>query len=157
VVEHRLRPQQIHHAVKGLGGGALEEGVLFPGGAHAVHDVHPVQVLVHHGVRRVHIVLEVGVHGDHQIGLVLGSHKARQQGVLMAPVPGQVRPAEQAVLPVEPLNDRPGAVPGAVVDEQDPAAGADFSRGHQAAELVPQAAGGLGENLLLVVAGHHNV
>ena len=110
MVEHRLRAQQVHQPVERLGGGALEKGVGFPGGAHAVHDVRPGQVLVHHGVRRVHVVLEVGVHGDDHIGAVLRGRQPGQQGVLVAPVAGQVYPAQQGVFPVKLGDDLPGMV-----------------------------------------------
>ena len=121
MIEHRLRPHKVHEPVKGLGGKALEEGVLFPGGTHPVHDVAPGLELGHHGVHRVDVVLKVRVHGDGHITAVLGGHEPRQEGVLMPPVPGQVRPGEEGALPMEPGDNLPGFVFGAVVDKEHPA------------------------------------
>ena len=83
MVEHRLRPQPVHQAVERLGGGALEKGVGLSGGAHAVHDIRPRQVLVHHGAGGVHVVLKVGVHGYGHVRPAPGGHEPGQQGVLV--------------------------------------------------------------------------
>ena len=74
VVEHRLRPHEIHHPIEPLGGEALEEGVLFPGGAHAVDHVAPGVVLLHHGVHRVDVVLQIRVHGDGHVAPIRRYH-----------------------------------------------------------------------------------
>ena len=131
MVEHRLRPHEIHHPVEALGGEALEEGVLFPGGAHAVDHIAPGVVLLHHGVHRVNVVLEVGVHGDGHVAPLLRRHQPRQQGILVPPVAGEIRPAEQGAPAMQPGDELPRPVPGAVVDKQHPAPLRDFARRHQ--------------------------
>ena len=157
MVEHRLRPQPVHQAVERLGGGALEKGVGLSGGAHAVHDIRPRQVLVHHGAGGVHVVLKVGVHGYGHVRPAPGGHEPGQQGVLVPPVAGQVQPAQQGIVPVQAGDDRPGLVPGAVVDKEHPALRADFSGVHEGSQLVPQPPGGLGKDFLLVEAGDDDV
>ena len=80
-----------------------------------------------------------------------------KKGVLVPPVAGQVQPAQQGIVPVQAGDDRPGLVPGAVVDKEHPALGADFSGVHQGSQLVPQPPGGLGKDFLLVEAGDDDV
>ena len=74
VVEHRLRPHEIHHPVEPLGGEPLEESVLLPGGAHAVNNVAPGVVLLHHGIHRVDVVLQIRVHGDGHVAPIRRYH-----------------------------------------------------------------------------------
>ena len=92
MVEHGLRPQEIHHPVKPLGGNPFEKGILFPGGTDAIDNGATLAVLLHHGIHRIHIILEVGVHGHCHVTAVPGSHEPGQQGILMTPVPAQVHP-----------------------------------------------------------------
>lgn len=110
VVEHRLRPHKAHQPVKALGGKAFEEGILGPAGAHAVDDVAAFLELVHHGVHRVHVVLQVRIHGDGHIAAVFGRHQPGQQGVLVAAVAGQVHPGKQGALLMQGTDDLPGPV-----------------------------------------------
>ena len=58
---------------------------------------------------------------------------------------------------VELADDGPGAVLGPVVDQQHPAVGGDFARLDHPLHLGLEPPGGLGQHLLLVVAGYHDV
>ena len=64
VVEDDVGPQRVHQVVEALGGEPLEEGVGVPAAAHAVHHLRAVQILLHHLVHGVDVVLPVAVDGD---------------------------------------------------------------------------------------------
>lgn len=89
--------------------------------------------------------------------LSLAVIRPANQGVLVAPVTGQVHAAEQGRLLVEGGNDLPSAVFGAVVDKEHPALFADFPCGDKLFQLGLQALGGLGQDLLLIVTGYDDI
>ena len=64
VVGYRLGTHPLEHLVEGFGGGALEPCVLLACGTHSVDNLVAVAESVDELVDRVHIVLQVGVHGD---------------------------------------------------------------------------------------------
>ena len=92
VVEYRLRPHKVHQTVKALSGKTFEECVLLPACAHTVDNITALIVLVQHAIHRIHIILQVGIHGNRHVTAVLCRHKSRQQRILMAPVSGQIHP-----------------------------------------------------------------
>ena len=58
---------------------------------------------------------------------------------------------------MEALDDGPGAVPGAVVDQEDPAFGGNLPLTHELFQLFPQPPGRLRQDRLLVVAGDNYI
>ena len=71
VVGYRLGTHPLEHLVEGFGGGALEPCVLLACGTHSVDNLVAVAESVDEPVDRVHIVLQVGVHGYHDVALCL--------------------------------------------------------------------------------------
>ena len=157
MVVHHLRAHHVQQAVEALGGGALEEGVRLPAGAHAVDNFAPVQIGVHHIVHGVDVVLPVAVDADGDVALVHGLHQPGQHGVLMAPVAALGNAHKVPVLPGQIADDAPGVVPAAVVDKQHPALLADFPPGRQILQLLKEHGRGLGQYVLFIVAGHHDI
>ena len=133
-----------HDLVEPFRRGALEEGILLAGGADTVDHLIALQVAVHHLVNGIDIVLKVGVHGDGGVALALDRHESRHEGVLMALVAGEADAAEDGVGLMQVADHLPGAVLGAVVDENDLAVGVDLARAHESGIFFPQALGGLG-------------
>ena len=62
MIEHGIRPEEVHRAVKALSRELFEEGILLSGGPHSVYDVAALVELVHHGVDRIDVVLQIRVH-----------------------------------------------------------------------------------------------
>ena len=57
-------------------------------------------IFFHKLVHSVHIVLQIRVHGDEDIGIFFGGHQSGQKGVLMTFVVGKFEPADLWMLPV---------------------------------------------------------
>ena len=74
-----------------------------------------------HLVDGIHIVLQVGIHGDHAVGAVAESQKTAQQRVLVTAVARELQTGKCVVFAVERFNERPSVVRGAVVYEADAA------------------------------------
>ena len=125
MVEHHIHPQELHHFIKAFGSGAFEPGVGVPLVPHTVYHVAAFPELLYKLVQSVDVILEVGVHGDGGVAPGHGAHQPAQQGVLMAPVVGQLDPFHPGVFPVKLGNQLPGLVLAAVVHKQDAACFAD--------------------------------
>ena len=157
VVEHHVHAQDFHHLVEALGGGALEPGVGVPFVAHAVYHVAALQVFLHKLVQHAGVVLQVGVQADGAVAGFPGGHQAAEQGVLMAPVVGQLYPLHIGIFLMKPGNEGPGGVPAAVVHQQHPA-----FRGRQplfphGIQLLRQAFHRFRKHRLLVIAGNDKI
>ena len=109
--------------VEALGGEPLEEGVGVPAAAHAVDYLGAVQILFDHLIHGVDVVLTVAVDGDGDVAAaaVERLHQPGQHGVLVAAVPALGDADEVIILRGELLDEGPGGVAGAVVDEEHPA------------------------------------
>ena len=147
---HAHRGEQ---AVEGLRGEALEERVRLAARADAVDDVAAVEVGVDHGLHRGDVVLAVAVDRDGGVAAAARLHEAAEQGVLVAAVARQRAAAEGGVGRRQALDELPGAVPRAVVDEQDVARRVDLALGDEVLELCLEQAARDRQDLLLVVAG----
>ena len=154
VVEHDVRPQQVHQVVKPLGGKALEKGVGVPAAAHPVDHLGPGQVFADHLVHGVDVVLAVAVDGDgHVRAVVPGLHQPGQHGGLVAPVAALADADVVLVLAGKLADQLPGGVPAAVVHKADPAFAAHQARRGQVLHLLQKLRRSDGQDFLLVVAG----
>lgn len=79
--------------------------------------------------------------------------EAGQNGILVPAIAGQLQAANPRRGGRQVLDQAPGLVPRAVVDEQNVAARADRTRLHQALQKSDEAGAALPEHLLLIVAG----
>ena len=158
VVEHDICAQGVHHMIKALGGEPLEEGVSVPAAAHTVHHLGTVQILFHHLVHGVDIVLTVAVDGDGDIAAVAVQrlHQPRQHGVLVAAVAALGNADIVLVLCGKALDQFPRFVAGAIVDKEHPAFIADQPLCGQTVDLFQKHGCCNGQHLLLVVAGDHD-
>ena len=134
--------------VEELGGNGLGEGVV----AFLFVARHEVVALVNdhavEGGNLVGRVLQVGVHGDNHVAL--GLVEAAIEGRTLAVVASELDAVHVPVLACEPLDDLPGAVGGAVVDE-DNFVGVAVG-GHHA----PYPGVEFGQGLVLIVERHNN-
>ena len=153
VVVDALHAHRGEQAVEGLRREALEERVRLAARADAVDDVAAVEVGVDHGLHRRDVVLAVAVDRDGGVAMSARLHEAAEQGVLVAAVAGERAAAERRVRRRQALDELPGAVPRAVVDEQDVARGVDLALGDEVLELGLEQAARDRQDLLLVVAG----
>ena len=156
VVEYDVCAQRVHHMVEALGGEPLEEGVGVPAAAHAVDYLGAVQILFDHLVHGVDVVLTVAVDGDGDVAAaaVERLHQPGQHGVLVAAVPALGDADEVIILRGELLDEGPGGVAGAVVDEEHPALLADKARCGEVVYLFQEQGGCDGEYLFFIVAGN---
>ena len=144
--------------IKALGGEPLEEGVGVPAAAHTVHHLGTVQILFHHLVHGVDVVLTVAVDGDGDVAAVAVQrlHQPRQHGVLVAAVAALGNADIVLILRGKALDQLPRFVAGAIVDEQHPALVADHAFFGEAGDLLQEHRRCNGQHLLLVVAGDHD-
>ncbi|MPM31730.1 hypothetical protein SDC9_78287 [bioreactor metagenome] len=75
----------------------------------------------------------------------------------MAPVAGEAHAGIKGAVLMQPADDLPGFILGTVVYEKDLAAAGYLPRLHEGLKLGSQAAGGLGQNVLLVIAGDDDI
>ena len=138
VVEDDVGPQGVHQVIESLGGKALEKCVCVPAAPHAVYHLGTLQILAHHFIHGVDVVLAVAVDGDGDIAAaaVQGFHQTGQHGVLVAAVPALRDPDEMLILFCKPGDELPCLIPGAVVDKQHPALVADQPCGGQVVNLL---------------------
>jgi hypothetical protein len=54
---------------------------------HTIHNIVPIQILLHHLIHSVDIVLPVTVYGNRYIAGVLRLHETSENGILMSTVP----------------------------------------------------------------------
>ena len=121
VIVDDLCPHIIHQFIEALRRHPLEPGVRVPAGTYAVDELASVQVLAHHLVHGVDIVLAVTVDRDRDVAVLLGLHQAGEHSVLMPPVAALGNAQKVRVFPRKRLDDLPGPVPGAIVYKQHPA------------------------------------
>ena len=95
-------------------------------------------VSVEHRFDGIQVVLQVGIDADHDVAV--GREQARQQGVLVTAVAGELDAANERVSLRKRLDQRPRPVLAAVVDEVDGTAGGHFASGPQAVEHLAQPA-----------------
>ena len=154
VVEDDVGPQSVHQVVEPLGGEPLEEGVGVAAAAHTVDHLGTVQILLHHLVHGVDVVLPIAVDGDGDVAVVgFRLHQPGQHGVLVAAVPALGDADEVFIFLCEPADELPGGIMGAVVDEEHPALVADKALFGQRLELLQKHRGRDGQDLFLVVTG----
>ena len=138
VVEDDVGPQGVHQVIESLGSKALEKCVCVPAAPHAVYHLGTLQILAHHFIHGVDVVLAVAVDGDGDIAAaaVQGFHQTGQHGVLVAAVPALRDPDEMLILFCKPGDELPCLIPGAVVDKEHPALVADQPCGGQVVNLL---------------------
>ena len=90
-----------------------------------------------------------------QRSLAIG--EPRHERVLVALVVGELEAGKERVALVQLGDELPGRVAAAVVHKEDAALRGDGPGGDHAAQLCLEALGGLGQHLLLVVAGDDQV
>ena len=157
VVKDDVRSHPVHEMVEALGGEPLEEGVGIPLGAHPVHHLAALMVGFDHLIHGVDVVLPVAVDADGDVAPAAGLHQATQQGVLVAPVAGKAEPLEMLVFGAETLDEGPGVILAAVVDEHHPAGRGDEALADQAFQFLQKKGRRYRQDLLLVVAGDDDV
>ena len=121
MIVHDLRAHLIHQFIEALGSHTLEPGVRIPAGPDSVDDLAALPVLAHHLVHRIDIILAVTVNRDSNIAVLLGFHEARENSILMSPVPALGDSQIVRILPGQRLYDLPGGVLRTVIDKKDPA------------------------------------
>ena len=156
VVEHHLGPHGRHQLVESLGGHPLEPGVGIPLGTDAVNHLIPGQVLVHHLVHRVDIILPVAVDGYCDITAVLRFHQAGQHRVLVSPVPALADSDAALVILCQFPDNLPGPVRRSVVHKQHPAVPADPAAVCQLGQLLSKHRGRHRQHLFFVIAGNNH-
>ena len=157
MVVHDLRPHCREQLIEALGSETLEEAVRLPARAHAVDDVIALQILLHHLIHGVDVVLPVTVDGDGDVAAVLCLHEAGQHGILVAAVAALGNAEIVRILFCQVFDDLPGVVPAAVVDKQHAAVLADFPGGGEVLHLVQELRSCYREYRLFVVAWDHDV
>ena len=158
MVEHDICAQRVHDVVEAFGGEALEEGVGVPAAAHAVHHLGTVQILAHHLVHGVDVILTIAVDGDGDVAgaAVQGFHQTGQHSVLVAAVAALGDADKMLILFSKLLDEVPRFVPGTIVHEQHPAFFAHKTLCGKAVDLIQKHGGSDGQHLLLVVTGDHD-
>ena len=154
VVEDQLRPHGAQQPVEGSRRGALEGGVCGAGAARAVHDVAPLPVEARHAGDGLDVVLQVSVDGDHGVGPVHRPFQAGPEGSLVAAIVGEAQAVHVGRAGGHRGYLRPGAVVAAVVHVEYEEVVHLVALAHLPQQRE-QPAVGLGQGLLLVVAGHH--
>ena len=144
--------------VEALGGEPLEEGVGVAAAAHAVYHLGTVQILLHHLIHGVDVILPVAVDGNGDIAAaaVQRLHQACQYGILVAAVAALRNADEVLVLLCKALNELPGLILGAVVDEQHPAPVAHKAAGGKVVDLLQEQRGRDGQHCFLIITGDHD-
>ena len=74
--------------VKQLRRVALKERVLLSGRTHAIDNIISRFIGIDHAVHRIHIVLQIRIHGDDHIRMFRRHLDACQKRILMSTVPG---------------------------------------------------------------------
>ena len=156
VIVDDLCPHIIHQFIEALRRHPLEPGVRVPAGTHAVDDLTAVQVLAHHLVHGVDVILAVTVDRDRDVAVLLGLHQAGEHSVLMPPVAALGNAQKVRVFPRKRLDDLPGPVPGSVVYKQHPAFVRDQRFFHQIPDLVQKHGRRDRQDRFFVVTWDHN-
>ena len=125
--------------------------------AHTVDDVRPRRMLFEHRIDCIDIVLQICVHADRHIRIWKNGHEAREQGILMSLVVREIDAGKERTLFRARRDQLPCAVAAAIVDKGDAALCAHLFRRNQRGHLLTQLFRRIGQNLLLVVAGHDEI
>ena len=88
MIVHDLRPQEMKHPVKKLCRVALKKRVLLSGRPHAIDNIISRFIGIDHVVHRIHIVLQIRIHGDDHIRMFHRHRNPCQKRILMSAVPG---------------------------------------------------------------------
>ena len=157
MIEHDIRAEPTHGAVECLRSKTLEKGIRSAVFAHTVDNVRPCCMFFEHGVNRVDVVLQVGVHADRHICMREHGHQSRKQGVLMSLIVREVDPGKDRT-PHRALHDQlPCAVTAAVVDKSDAAPRIHNTRIDEIHQLLLQFICRIVQHFLLIVAGHNEI
>ena len=100
--------------------------------------------------------MAVRINADGDVNMILGFHKAGEQRVLVSPVARETDASIAGVLPRKLLDDGPGVVFAAVVDEHDMTVWANLLCLDEVLDLRFEELAGDGEHFLLVVAGDYD-
>ena len=159
MIRHGFRAHPLKHLIERFGGVPFEPRVLLTRRAHTVDDFIPVAEVRDELVHRVHIVLQIGIHGDGRItALVFGDHQSGEERILMAPVMGQFHAAEQQPIGImQVADDIPSTIFGTVIDEQNAASLTDLLSRNEPFDFRAQHFRSVPQSFRLVVAGEHKV
>ena len=153
VVDH-VDAEPAHQPVESGGGHSLQTAVAVTPGAHSVDDVIALLVVVQHLRNHAQIVLQIGIQADHYIAGRSG--QPCEQRVLVSDVARQQQAGDPARMRSrELLDQRPGAIGAAVVDQQHQASRAAAADLLLLLDQLEQRRRGAFDYLLLVVAWHH--
>src|SRR6185437_11678774 len=100
----------------------------------------------------LYVILQIRIDADEHV--TLHCEESCEQRILMAPVAGELDAADPRVLARESLDQLPRAIAAAIIDEDDPARGADACPPAQALEEIEQALRGHRQHLFLIEARH---
>ena len=157
MVVDAFHTQAFHEFVESEGRVALEPSVGLALAPHAIDDVATFMILLHHVAHHCHIVLQVGIDANGDVGPFAGSLEPGQKGILMSHIASKFHATHLRVLLRVLLDELPCVVDRAVVDIEYTAFLVDELSLDERIELFNQFRGCYWQHFLLIVTGNHDI
>ena len=80
-------PEEVHGYMGKILGKPLEESIGSSGTADTIDNINSIQVFLYHFIDRINVILQICIHGNHHIRIILRRHQSGKKRILMSPVP----------------------------------------------------------------------
>ena len=157
MIKYRVGSHGIHNFVEALGRCLLKKRVLGTAASHPVNNVDSLQVLFNHLIHGINVILQIRIHGNNHVRIILCRHQSGKKSILMPPVSAEINSAVKRILLVKRSDYLPCPICGTVVHKKNPTALVYLSPLYQGSDLIFQPLRRFRQHLLFVVTGNHKI